>query len=146
MGGALGLLAFHIGIRRVSLSYWQMAILAICFASLIGRLHTWERDGYRPMAEYAAMVFQSDLERFARYRFDWVVMPRYSNFEKSFGPPTSPSSGPAAATTWELCLCRQHCGLPRAQTIGTARDFRLGKPTGVTADIAGRFAGDPNQP
>jgi hypothetical protein len=42
-----------------------------------GRMHVWERDGYRPIVEYARMYGMGvDLRKFDDYRFDWAIVQR----------------------------------------------------------------------
>jgi hypothetical protein len=43
-----------------------------------GRMHVWERDGYRPIVDYARMYgMGTDPQMFFRdYRFDWAIVQR----------------------------------------------------------------------
>jgi hypothetical protein len=42
-----------------------------------GRMHLWERDGYRPIVDYARMYgLSTDLQMFRDYRFDWAIVER----------------------------------------------------------------------
>lgn len=38
-----------------------------------GRMHLWERDGYRAFAEYWRIYNDHDMKKFSQYRFDWVI-------------------------------------------------------------------------
>jgi hypothetical protein len=67
-----------------------------------GRMHTWERDGYRPMADYMAMYIRHDLETFDRYQFDWVMVPTNSKFARELVTHRSLSSGLPGSELWEI--------------------------------------------
>jgi hypothetical protein len=111
-----------------------------------GRMHLWERDGYQPMADYVAMLYRNDLERFDRYQFDWVVVPTYSRLARRLDGAASPSSSPGAVA-WERVyadnvaayLVRKRLQGPPAVAIET-------KPDTVIGDIADRSVGDPSPP
>ncbi|MBI4526221.1 MAG: hypothetical protein HY695_20680 [Deltaproteobacteria bacterium] len=38
-----------------------------------GRMHLWERQGYRPFLEHSRIYDWEDIKRFRDYRFDWVI-------------------------------------------------------------------------
>jgi hypothetical protein len=65
-----------------------------------GRMHLWERGDYRPMADYMAMYVRHDLETFDRHQFDWVIVPRNSNFAKELATHKM-SSGVPESDLWE---------------------------------------------
>jgi hypothetical protein len=66
-----------------------------------GRMHLWQRGDFRPMADYMAMFRRHDLETFGRYRFDWVMMPRHSDFMRDFATHKS-LTGIPEAEFWEV--------------------------------------------
>jgi hypothetical protein len=66
-----------------------------------GRMHLWERGDYRPMADYMAMYARRDLETFDRHQFDWVIVPRYSDFAKELATHRL-SSGRLEWDSWEV--------------------------------------------
>jgi hypothetical protein len=67
-----------------------------------GRMHTWERGGYRPMMDYMAMYVRHDLETFDRYQFDWVMVPTSSNFTRELATHRSVATGRLESDLWEV--------------------------------------------
>jgi len=67
-----------------------------------GRMHLWERDGFRPMETYMLMYRRLDLDEFERYKFDWVLVPRGSQFAKEFAAYRSPWTGRTTDEVWEI--------------------------------------------
>ncbi len=66
-----------------------------------GRMHLWERGDFRVMETYRAMYVLLDLDTFERYHFDWVIVPRGSDFAKAFAGYTSPRTGARTDDEWE---------------------------------------------
>src|SRR5262249_47522168 len=58
-----------------------------------GRMHLWEQGNVRPMEAYMLMFRRFDLDEFERYKFDWVLVPRGSDFAKAFAAYRSPWTG-----------------------------------------------------
>jgi hypothetical protein len=65
-----------------------------------GRMHLWERAGYQPIAEYHAVYFRGDWDRFEKYRFDWIVMPRRSDFSDQLAERRFPPDGLRGLEIW----------------------------------------------
>lgn len=40
-----------------------------------GRMHLWKLDDYMPFADYIAMYYGQDYQKFLEYKFDWVLVP-----------------------------------------------------------------------
>ncbi len=65
-----------------------------------GRMHLWERSDYQPMADYRAMYVMNDMDAFRRHQFDWILVPRNSDFVKNLVADVSPSSGVRESDLW----------------------------------------------
>ncbi len=48
-----------------------------------GRMHLWERGDYQPMADYRAIYASNDMDAFRRHHFDWILVPRKSDFVRN---------------------------------------------------------------
>jgi hypothetical protein len=49
-----------------------------------GRMHLWERDGYRPIVDYARMYGSgTDLQMFRDSRFDWAIVQRGHRLDRA---------------------------------------------------------------
>jgi hypothetical protein len=67
-----------------------------------GRMHLWEQDSFRPMEKYMLMYRRLDLDEFERSKFDWVLVPRGSQFAKEFAAYRSPWTGRTTDEVWEV--------------------------------------------
>lgn len=65
-----------------------------------GRMHLWERSDYQPMADYRAIYVLNDMDAFRRYKFDWILVPRSSDFVKNMVASISPSTGVRESDQW----------------------------------------------
>jgi hypothetical protein len=65
-----------------------------------GRMHLWERSDYQPMAEYRAIYVLNDMDAFRRHKFDWILVPRESDFVKNLVAAVSPSTGVRESDLW----------------------------------------------
>jgi len=67
-----------------------------------GRMHLWERGDFRPMESYMLMYRRLDLDEFERYKFDWLLVPRGTEFAKAFAAYRSPWTGKGTDDVWEV--------------------------------------------
>jgi hypothetical protein len=65
-----------------------------------GRMHLWERSDYQPMADYRAIYVLNDIDAFRRHQFDWILVPRNSDFVKNLVADVSPSTGVRESDLW----------------------------------------------
>lgn len=65
-----------------------------------GRMHLWERSDYQPMADYRAIYVLNDMDAFRRHKFDWILVPRNSDFVKNMVASTSPTTGVRESDLW----------------------------------------------
>jgi len=65
-----------------------------------GRMHLWERPDYQPMADYRAIYVLNDMDAFRRHKFDWILVPRDSDFVKNVVASISPSTGIRESDLW----------------------------------------------
>jgi hypothetical protein len=65
-----------------------------------GRMHLWERSNFQPMANYRAIYVMNDLEAFRAHKFDWILVPRNSDFVKNLVAAVSPSTGVRESDQW----------------------------------------------
>jgi len=65
-----------------------------------GRMHLWERTDYQPMADYRAIYVENDMDAFRRGNFDWILVPRNSEFIKNLVAAVSPTTGVRESDRW----------------------------------------------
>lgn len=65
-----------------------------------GRMHLWERSDFQPMANYRAIYALNDLDAFRAQKFDWILVPRHSDFVKNLVAAVSPSTGVRESDRW----------------------------------------------
>ena len=65
-----------------------------------GRMHLWERSDFQPMADYRAIYALNDLDAFRAQKFDWILVPRNSDFVKNLVAAVSPSTGVRESDQW----------------------------------------------
>jgi hypothetical protein len=65
-----------------------------------GRMHLWERGDYQPMADYRAIYAFNDMDAFRRHHFDWILVPRGSEFLRNMGAAISPTTGVRESDLW----------------------------------------------
>ena len=65
-----------------------------------GRMTLWERSDYQPMADYRAIYVLNDMDAFRRHKFDWILVPRNSDFVKNLVAAVSPSTGVRESDLW----------------------------------------------
>jgi hypothetical protein len=65
-----------------------------------GRMHLWERSDFQPMADYRAIYVLNDMDAFRRHKFDWILMPRKSDFVTNLVAAVSPSTGVRESDLW----------------------------------------------
>jgi hypothetical protein len=63
-------------------------------------MHLWERSNFQPMANYRAIYVMNDLEAFRAHKFDWILVPRNSDFVKNLVAAVSPSTGVRESDQW----------------------------------------------
>ena len=65
-----------------------------------GRMHLWERSDYQPMADYRAIYVLNDMDAFRRHNFDWILVPRNSDFVRNLVAAISPTTGVRESDLW----------------------------------------------
>ena len=65
-----------------------------------GRMHLWERGDYQPMADYRAIYASNDMDAFRRHHFDWILVPRKSDFVRNMVAAISPTTGVRESDLW----------------------------------------------
>jgi len=65
-----------------------------------GRMHLWERSDFQPMADYRAIYVLNDIDAFRRHKFDWILVPRNSDFVKNLVAAVSPTTGVRESDLW----------------------------------------------
>jgi hypothetical protein len=65
-----------------------------------GRMHLWERGDYQPMADYRAIYALNDIDAFRRHKFDWILVPRNSDFVRNLVAAVSPATGAKESDQW----------------------------------------------